>query len=118
MVKYRYTALATVWLGLIVYLSFRKFSELALPSFRFQDKIGHLVMYALLSVLLFQALVHELRWTSPLTLAIFFSILIGMAIEFGQHNLTTYREGSLYDAIFNALGAVTLLFYHSKIPYK
>lgn len=67
------------------------------------DKIAHLIVYFLTSLIFYYTFRFRIRWT--VLFAVIFSIFFGVLMEFTQ-NLLPYREFSIYDIIGNTSGAV------------
>ena len=109
----------TLWLLVILYLSFTPLSGWPQPSI-FQklyiDKVVHIFMYAMLSLLLLRSLYrqnnrHEL---SPpvLVTALICCAGLGVTIEFLQPVLTMFRQFEWLDMLANATGALTGFFLY------
>lgn len=102
--KYKYS----LGLSLIILILSMKSAEdlnkvqfLNIPHF---DKFAHFCMYfALMSALIYETWRHSLKVSNVMMLAVF-PFIYGILIEIMQATLTTTRNGSIYDAIFNTLG--------------
>ena len=72
MKNYFWFILSIIWAGLIVYLSFfNPISEGILePWFKYQDKLGHFLFYALLSLGLCKTFSKEIIIQNPLIIAL------------------------------------------------
>lgn len=73
----------------------------------FGDKIFHFIVYAILTVLWFNAFNYKFKLDRmrAIVYAALFSTLFGIILEVLQGSATTYRSFDLYDAIANTLGA-------------
>lgn len=121
--RYKFSLLLSL---IILYLSLKNADELNkvqflnIPHF---DKIAHLCMYfALTSLIIFETGKAALKIRSLLLLALY-PFLYGILLEILQATVTTTRNASLYDAIFNTLGIIVSVafwfairsFYSEKI---
>jgi len=104
--RYKYSLLLSL---IILYLSLKNADELNkvqflnIPNF---DKIVHLSMYfVLMSLIIFETRKTALKIHSLLLLALF-PFFYGILLEILQATITTTRNGSIYDAIFNTLGII------------
>lgn len=106
MKNYFWFVFSLVWAGSIVYLSFFKPVSLhaEAPWFENQDKVGHFVFYAVLSVLLIKSFSQEIIIQNPLSTSTQLAFAFGLLIELGQHFLTHDRDGSFMDVLANGLG--------------
>jgi len=81
--------------------SLNKVQFLNIPHF---DKMAHTGMYfALMSVIVLESLRSAINLSRILLLSIF-PFLYGILLEILQSTITTTRNGSLFDVIFNTLG--------------
>lgn len=102
--KYKYS----LGLSLIILILSMKSAEdlnkvqfLNIPHF---DKFAHFCMYfALMSAVIYETWRHSLKVSNVMMLAVF-PFIYGILIEIMQATLTTTRNASIYDAIFNTLG--------------
>lgn len=95
----------------ILYLSFASsgtFKEL--PTFKFEDKLAHLLMYMTLTIsLIYDYKNQKTHKTSVLPLigtCVFFPIIFGGLIEIFQPILSETRSASWLDWSFNILGVL------------
>ena len=102
--KYKYSMVLSL---IILILSLKsaddlnKVQFLNIPHF---DKFAHFCMYfALMSVLIYETWRHSLKVPNVKMLAVI-PFVYGILIEVMQSTLTTTRNGSIYDAVFNTLG--------------
>ncbi len=102
--KYKYSLVLSL---IILILSLKsaddlnKVQFLNIPHF---DKFAHFCMYfALMSVLIYETWRHSLKVPNVMMLAVI-PFIYGILIEVMQSTLTTTRNGSIYDAVFNTLG--------------
>ncbi|HUX96011.1 MAG TPA: VanZ family protein [Bacteroidales bacterium] len=102
--RYKYTILLSL---VILYLSLKNADELNkvqflnIPHF---DKFAHFCMYfALMIVAIFESR-KSLIGNRPLLLLAIYPFLYGVLMEILQEILTTTRNASIYDVIFNTLG--------------
>lgn len=104
--RYKYSLLLSL---LILYLSLKNADELNkvqflnIPHF---DKIAHLIMYfSLMSVIIFESGKVALKNHSLILMALLL-FLYGIMLEILQSTITTTRNGSPSDVLFNTLGIV------------
>ncbi len=105
--------LAKFWFGLafIWLLALGVVSLIPAPDLGGNDKIGHVIAYAMLSAW-FSLLVEQRESLWRILLGL---IIYGLLLEFLQ-GLTSYRSGDLADALANSLGVITGLgFYFSPL---
>ena len=81
------------------------------------DKIVHLFLFGVLSVLLFKSFKREIDFTLlqsyPVISAVVISSMYGIVIELLQEFVFVYRSGEGYDVLADAAGAITgLWLYH------
>lgn len=104
--KYKYSLLLML---IILYLSLKNADELSkiqflnIPHF---DKIAHFCMYfAFMSAILFESRKVAVKNHSFVVMSLF-PFFYGILMEILQSTLTTTRNGSPYDVIFNTLGII------------
>lgn len=101
-----------LWLLIICYLSLTPSESLPkMPKFFEYDKIGHLVLYLIFTLLLIKGLslklkekglsASKLKW-----IALFVSVFIGGIIEILQANLIRNRHGDITDFLADIIGSV------------
>ena len=109
--NYFWLILSIIWAGLIVYLSF--FNPLSEdnvePWFRNQDKLGHFVFFALLSLGLCKTFSEEIIIQNPLIISAMVALIFGVIMELSQHFFTHDRDGNFWDALANGLGILFML---------
>ena len=114
-----------MWLGIIIYLSFTPLRDWPQPTI-FQklyiDKVVHITMYAILSILLLFAIWRQQK-KQPLRYAqivyvLIFTAGIGIAVEIFQPILTFYRRFEWLDMLANAGGAAAGWLIFKWIIYK
>jgi VanZ family protein len=109
----------TLWLLVILYLSFTPLSGWPQPSI-FQklyiDKVVHIFMYSMLSLLLLRSLYRQNDRRELQVPAIIAALMcsggLGVAIEFLQPVLTMFRQFEWLDMLANAAGALTGFFLY------
>jgi VanZ family protein len=115
----------TLWLLVILYLSFTPLNGWPQPSI-FQklyiDKVVHIFMYAMLSVLLLRSLYRQ-NQRQELSVKVILTALLccggmGVAIEFLQPVLTMFRKFEWMDMAANATGATTGFFLYKWLIAK
>ena len=118
--NYFWLFLSLVWLGLIVYISF--FNPLIEDNtesrFKHLDKLGHFILYALLSLFLSKTFYQEIIVQNPLFSSAKVSVIFGFIIELGQHFFTYDRYGTFLDVLANALGIllmVVMIYFYPKL---
>ena len=116
--NYFWLILSIIWAGLIVYLSFfNPLSEDNVESwFKNQDKLGHFVFYALLSLGLCKTFSQEIIIQNPLIISAMVALIFGLLIELSQHFFTHDRDGNFWDALANGLGILFMLVLINSHP--
>jgi VanZ family protein len=116
--NYFWLILSIIWAGLIVYLSFfNPLSEDNVESwFKNQDKLGHFVFYALLSLGLCKTFSQEIIIQNPLIINAMVALIFGVLIELSQHFFTYDRDGNFWDALANGLGILFMLVLINSHP--
>ncbi len=95
----------------------------ALPYFgtNYEDKIYHLLAYALLTFLWFKVFI-KFKTRKPILLAFISSIVFGIIIEVLQGEFTVARDASIMDILANSIGvtivSLILLMKNSTIVKK
>lgn len=79
-------------------------AEIKVPSFAFQDKIGHLAAYGLLAWLTFWGFSRPAAKIKPGILLIMV-ILYGVTMEFMQLKFFPYRSFEILDIVANIIGS-------------
>ena len=104
--RYKYSLLLSL---IILFLSLKYADELNkvqflnIPHF---DKIAHLIMYfALMSVIILESRKVAIKNHSLVLMALF-PFFYGILMEILQSTITTTRNGSPYDVIFNTVGII------------
>ena len=69
------------------------------------DKMGHFVVYAILSFFIYYAAVNA-KYKTPILWAILVPFVYGVIMEFILGQLGTARQADVYDALFNGFGAI------------
>src|SRR6187401_2270326 len=117
--------LFTLWLGVILYLSFTPLTSWPKETF-FQtlhlDKIVHITMNAGLCFLLLRSFFkqqnNQLPRYSVIIASVLFCLGVGTSIEFLQPALTLYRQFEVYDIVANYTGALIGYFVFSLLTKK
>lgn len=99
------------WLLLIAVLSLYPLDTLTMPTFRFADKVAHVLMYAATCALFI--LCFSVRTTRMLFSAAACSAGFGLLMEVAQ-GMTRYRFFSLADALANLIGAAAVALLWSR----
>jgi VanZ family protein len=112
MKNYFWFVCSLTWAGLIVYLSF--FNSIidvdaSEPWFENQDKLGHFIFYAVLSILLIKTLSIEISLQDPINIGALISLVFGVLIELGQHFFTNDRNCDLMDVVANGSGILSMV---------
>tara|TARA_B100000902_G_C27288209_1_gene905613 strand:+ start:1114 stop:1491 length:378 start_codon:yes stop_codon:yes gene_type:complete len=119
MKNYFWFVCSLVWAGLIVYLSFfNPFIDVDLsePWFENQDKLGHFIFYAVLSMLLIKTLSKEISLQNPINIGALISLVFGVLIELGQHFFTNDRVWDLIDVLANGSGILLTVVLFRTLP--
>ncbi len=117
------------WMVLITLLSLISFSGIDTSEIDFpnRDKLAHFTFYFVAAVLgglfLREYTLGTLRIGKTAQIIFLFCIVYGIIIEFIQDAFTSDREGDVWDALANSLGALTgVLFlkflFSGKRPLK
>jgi len=117
MKNYLWIVLSLAWSGVIVYLSFMSpVSTDSIPFFEHQDKLGHFIFYAVLSLLFIKTFSQIIITMSPITLGATIAFVFGGLIELGQHFFTLDRYGSIMDVFANGMGALLMAIFINNYP--
>ena len=119
MKNYFWFVCSLAWAGLIVYLSF--FNSIidvdaSEPWFENQDKFGHFIFYAVLSILLIKTLSIEISLQDPINIGALISLVFGVLIELGQHFFTNDRFGDLMYLLANGSGILLMVVLITNFP--
>ncbi len=108
-----------IWTPVLLYMAFIFYlsSQVAVPGpsvqpFPYYDKIVHIVMFAVLSLLFWGAWKYE-RITSPYFYAIAFTILYGISDEFHQ-SFVPGRIADMWDVVADGIGSLVVLLWKRK----
>jgi VanZ family protein len=104
--------LAFFWTLLIFYLCLDDSPSVPKINFQYKDKVVHFIFY----------FVFVYFWTKSLknksfnyiSIILFLAVIIGVAIEFLQENLTLHRTFDWYDILANSIGAMASFIYVKK----
>jgi len=104
-----------VWTPVFLYMAFIFYlsSQTAVPGpstppFPHYDKVIHMVMFGVLSLLFFGAWKYE-KTSSPYVYAIIFTIMYGVLDEFHQ-SFVPGRTPDVFDAVADGIGSLIVLF--------
>lgn len=92
------------WATIIAILSLIPPSEIKVPGFVFQDKIGHVAAYGLLAWLTIWSVSKSAAKVKPVYL-LFIVILYGVTMEFIQLKFFLYRSFEIFDIVANIIGS-------------
>lgn len=110
MKNYFWFVCSLVWAGLILYLSFfTTISEGEELWFENQDKLGHFIFYAVLSMFLIKTFSKEISIQYPMNSGALISLIFGVLIELGQHFFTNDRYGDFMDVLANGSGILLVV---------
>lgn len=117
MKNYFWLVCSLVWAGLIVYLGFSNPESVGIePWFKYQDKLGHFILYAVLSMLLIKTFSNEIVIQNSMSNGALVALVFGVLIELGQHFFTHDREGDYMDALANGLGILLMVVLTKVYP--
>ncbi len=117
MKKNLWKILTLLWASIIIYFSFfSPFNPDGKAFFKHQDKVGHVIFYAILTYGLIKVFSQEIIFNSPFKLASTVGLVFGLLIELFQHYATTHREGSTMDALANAMGIILIVLLVRQYP--
>jgi len=93
-----------------------------IPSVHLSDKWLHFVVYFFFAMLLYIARVNDTKRTVSSIPRLFFVIIIpfvvGVCIEFIQHNCIPSRHGEILDVMANTLGILVAVILAEKLKAK
>ena len=119
MKNYFWLVCSLVWAGLIVYLGFSNPKSVGIePWFKYQDKLGHFVLYVVLSMLLIKTFSKEIVIQNSMTCGALVALVFGGLIELGQHFFTYDSEGDYMDALANGLGIMLMVVLIKAYPKR
>jgi len=106
-----------LWFCLILYASLTPAKNIPkLNIFEHFDKFVHFSIYLGLCFLLIPAILKKGNYQRAYWFAFVTSFCVGIGFELAQMFLTQSRSASIYDAVFNLLGAfVGIIAYHVLI---
>lgn len=116
--------LPTLWIIIIIYLSTKSASEMSdgwwSIEFEGKDKLGHLIMYTVLTYLLLNAVSFKVKHSNKKTLFFIlgFGILLGILMEGIQGYFLVDRNFELLDIIANISGSFLGYILYSVINKK
>lgn len=123
--KHKFFVLAIGWTLLITALSLMSLKEAPKIELSFADKIAHVIIYLIFTILWFLAFSREtiskLLTKKAILISSIVSVFYGIIIELLQENFTTYRQGDLGDVLANTVGvlfAVIILLSIGKLKRK
>ena len=107
MLKQRLLILAIVYTVILAVLSLIRLNDLPDLGFTSKDKVFHFLAYGLLMLLWHIAFITDKKLKYLIRIAIS-AIIYGIVLEILQSELTSYRTSSVFDAIANALGVISM----------
>lgn len=97
-------SIPVLWAVCIAVMSLIPPSDIPVKSFPFQDKIGHLVVYALLAWLTMWSFSRAALRVKPAILVL--SIMVyGLIMEILQYKFFPYRSFEILDIVANIIGS-------------
>jgi len=105
-----------LWILVVIYLSLSPFDPDTIEPFPHADKLGHFVMYSIMSFLCLNSFTHKRKF--KYVIALLLSISFGIMIECCQEALNGGRHFDYFDIIANIIGAFSgalLFFYKEKL---
>jgi len=111
-VKKPFLILSFVWAAILAVLSLSSGQDLPKIDIDYFDKIGHFLVYAILTFFIYKAGI-EAKLKSPLLIAVFLPCIYGVLMEILQGTFSEVRSPDIFDALANAFGAIfvaTILF--------
>ncbi|NQY04807.1 MAG: VanZ family protein [Flavobacteriaceae bacterium] len=109
MLKHKYLLGAIFWTVLIAVLSFANPSSFPKVDIVYSpDKLAHLGVYFILTVLWFLYFKRSKNWqfTKATKSAILLAFLYGVLVELLQASLTEFRSADYFDVLANTLGII------------
>ena len=103
-----------IWALIILYLSLFNINDnetLKELLFPYSDKIAHLGVYGIFTLLLLKDHTKKGKQLLPLIIP----ILYGILMEFLQYSLTEYRSMEMLDILANTIGALSAWLIYRKI---
>lgn len=117
--------LFAIWLLIICYLSFvplTNWPKSNLFDKLYFDKVVHIGMYAILSLLLLRGIhkqqINQAPRLGSMIIAIAFCIIVGCGIEALQPVLTRFRKFELLDMVANTIGSVSGYYFYKYLTGK
>lgn len=109
----KYAFIAIVLLVAIMYVSLLPKIELPKTSIFQADKIAHLGMYFILSIVLHKGF-FNIKSKKAIVIACILSFLYGFIVEILQYSLTSTRMFDVFDIFANGMGAIFAYLIVSK----
>lgn len=100
-----YASIAIVLLTAVMYVSLIEQVKLPKASIYQADKIVHIFMYFILSIVIYKGFFNKKKFLS-IALACFVAFLCGIFIEILQNYLTSTRMFDIFDIFANGIGAI------------
>lgn len=102
--KYKYSLILSLIILILSLKSAEDLNKVKFINIPHFDKFVHSCMYfALMSLILYESRKQTLKVSNVMLLAAF-PFIYGILLEILQSTVTTTRNGSFYDALFNTLG--------------
>ncbi|MCY7410491.1 MAG: VanZ family protein [Chitinophagales bacterium] len=118
-------SLFVIWFGIILYLSFTPLTNWPKSNVfdkMYFDKIVHVCMYAMLSLLLIRGFFKQQNSRLPrlnfILGSIIFCALVGISIEIFQPVLTRFRKFEVLDMVANSIGAISGYYFFRFLAMK
>lgn len=112
--KYIFSVLAIAWTIAITVLSLVQLKGPELLHFSYADKLMHILIYFLFTVIWFVAfsrgITNEKLQKNALMASAAFSFVYGIIVEVMQETLVTTRQGDWQDALANTIGIIVAIF--------
>tara|TARA_B100000900_G_C20408935_1_gene645988 strand:- start:52 stop:432 length:381 start_codon:yes stop_codon:yes gene_type:complete len=119
MKNYFWLFCSLVWAGLIVYLCFSNPKSVGIGRwFKYQDKLRHFALYAVLSMLLIKTFSKEILIQNSTTCGAFVALVFGGLIELVQLFFTHDRQGDYMDAFANCMGILLMVVLIKAYPKR
>ena len=96
-----------IYVSLITFGSLSSSNNISMLDFKHLDKVIHLISYAILCLIIF-LIFETFKTKASIWFAFLFPTAYGIFIEILQLTITTSREFSLLDILFNTFGILIM----------
>jgi len=102
-----------LWVSLIVFASLCNVNSIPkIQLFEHFDKVVHFAMYFGASLFSIPFFTFNKKYKRSFLLAFFFSVLLGITMEFLQYAITENRSADIFDVLANIFGSIVGIFVY------